>query len=124
MMPHGWQAWLIALILVLISPTGRANTNSVAMALGKLVLATRTAGTTDYIRHGENGLLVTPNDATELRAAVDRLMADGHLRAKLGNAARADIVNKHLPHHYSRMVRARLLARNSRLCSPRATATT
>lgn len=36
MMPHGWQAWLIALILVLISPTGRANTNSVAMALGKL----------------------------------------------------------------------------------------
>lgn len=61
-----------------------------AMALGKPVVATRTHGTVDYVRHGENGLLVAPGDAAEVAAAVNRVVADGGLAARLGTAALAD----------------------------------
>ena len=79
-----------------------------AMALGKAVIATRTAGTVDYIRHGENGLLVDPYDPVALRKAIDLLLSDSVLRHRLGKNARADVVENHLPHHYTRQLRAAL----------------
>ncbi|HRX06595.1 MAG TPA: glycosyltransferase, partial [Kiritimatiellia bacterium] len=44
-------------------------------------------GTTDYLRDNENALLVEPGDAAGLAAAVNRLLADPDLAARL--AARA-----------------------------------
>jgi len=76
-----------------------------AMILGKAVIATRTAGTEDYFTDGENGVLVAPGDVTELRSAIQRLMADASLRQRLGNAARKTVTRGLMPHHYSRSVR-------------------
>lgn len=76
-----------------------------AMALGKAIVATRTAATVDYIRHGENGLLVDPYNPGALREAIDRLMFDPMLRRRLGAAARQDVVARYLPHHYTEQIR-------------------
>lgn len=61
-----------------------------AMAMGKPVIATRTVGTVDYIRDGENGLLVEPGDAQALAKAVNRLLEDSALARRLAAAALAD----------------------------------
>ena len=58
-----------------------------AMAMGKPVVATRSIGTTDYLRDNENALLVDPTNPQALAAAVNRLLADSALAARL--AARA-----------------------------------
>jgi len=58
-----------------------------AMHAGKPVVATRSIGTTDYLRDNENALLAAPGDAAGLAAAVNRLLADPDLAARL--AARA-----------------------------------
>lgn len=54
-----------------------------AMAAGRPVIATGTGGSGEYLRDGENALLVAPGDAEALRAAVERLAADEVLRARL-----------------------------------------
>jgi glycosyltransferase involved in cell wall biosynthesis len=60
-----------------------------AAAAGKPMIASRIGGLQDIVVDGETGLLVTPGDSDELRAALVRLATDGALRARLGaNAAR------------------------------------
>ena len=59
-----------------------------AMAMGKAVIATRTAGQTDVITDGENGLTVAPGDVAGWRDAISRLRGDAALRARLGSNAR------------------------------------
>jgi glycosyltransferase involved in cell wall biosynthesis len=59
-----------------------------AMAWGVPVAATPVAGVRDLVRDGANGLLVPPNDATALRAALKRLLTDSALRARLVAAGR------------------------------------
>jgi glycosyltransferase involved in cell wall biosynthesis len=59
-----------------------------AMALGKPVIASRATGNAVIIRDGEDGLLVEPMDATAWAAAIDRLLAEPRLAARLGAAAR------------------------------------
>lgn len=76
-----------------------------AMALGKAIVATRTAATIDYIRHEENGLLVEAYNPSVLREAIDRLMRDAALRSRLGAAARQDVLTRYLPHHYTKQIR-------------------
>jgi glycosyltransferase involved in cell wall biosynthesis len=60
------------------------------MALGKPVVATRAAGTVDYIRDGENGLLVAPGDAEALANAVNRLLRDPEFADRLAEAGLRD----------------------------------
>lgn len=82
------------LLVVPLHPTGRATGQVVmldAMAMGKPVIATRTPGTVDYIRHGENGWLVEPGDADGLARAIATLLADPALRRRLGDQALADV---------------------------------
>lgn len=76
-----------------------------AMALGKLVIATETAGTADYIRHMHTGILVPVGDAAALRAALAS-SEDAGSRERIGAAARAEVAARLLPHHYSTNVRA------------------
>jgi glycosyltransferase involved in cell wall biosynthesis len=55
-----------------------------AMSMGKAVVCTRTTGQTDTVVDGVNGVYVTAGGAGELRAAIDRLLADSVEAAKLG----------------------------------------
>jgi glycosyltransferase involved in cell wall biosynthesis len=60
-----------------------------AMHQGKPVLATTTVGAVagGLVVDGETGLVVAPGDARALADAIDRLLADGPLRARLGARA-------------------------------------
>ncbi len=60
-----------------------------AMARGRPVVATGTGGSAEYLRDGDNALLVARGDAAALAAAVDRLAADAPLRARLREAGLA-----------------------------------
>jgi glycosyltransferase involved in cell wall biosynthesis len=59
-----------------------------AMAMGKPIVCTLTSGQDDTIIEGETGLYVPPGDAGAMRAAIDRLLDDPELAARLGEAAR------------------------------------
>lgn len=59
-----------------------------AMAAGCAVVAAAAGGPTEIVRPEVDGLLVPPGDPIALAAALDRLIADPDLRARLGAAAR------------------------------------
>ena len=64
-----------------------------AMACGATAISTRVSGIPELIHHEENGLLVTPSQATELADAMARLLADAPLRTRLAQAARNTIIH-------------------------------
>jgi glycosyltransferase involved in cell wall biosynthesis len=59
-----------------------------AMAMGKPVIVTRTAGQTDTIIDGETGIYVKPGDVAELRGKIQALLASDAARRRLGEAGR------------------------------------
>jgi len=59
-----------------------------AMAWGRPVVASAVGGLADAVEDGVTGLLVPPGDVAALRGALERLLADPELRARLGAAAR------------------------------------
>jgi glycosyltransferase involved in cell wall biosynthesis len=59
-----------------------------AMGYAMAVVATEVGGIPELIEPGENGLLVAPEDAVGLGAAIEELLADPELRRRLGMAAR------------------------------------
>ena len=59
-----------------------------AMALGKPIVTTRAGGNTDLIEHGAHGLLVPPRDAPALAGALEALLGDPGLAARVGASAR------------------------------------
>src|SRR5690606_31708938 len=59
-----------------------------AMASGLGVIATPVGAVEDIVRDGETGLLVAPGDDAALADALTRLVSDGELRTRLGDAAR------------------------------------
>jgi glycosyltransferase involved in cell wall biosynthesis len=59
-----------------------------AMAWGRPVVASAVGGLTDAVEDGVTGLLVPPGDVARLRAAIERLLGDPELRARLGTAGR------------------------------------
>lgn len=82
-----------AIVVIPLLPAERSTGQVVlfeAMALGKPIVATRTAGTADYIRDGENGLLVSPGDAGGLADAINRLLENPTLADRLASSALAD----------------------------------
>jgi glycosyltransferase involved in cell wall biosynthesis len=54
----------------------------------RAVVASDRGGLADQVADGETGLLVPPGDAGALAAAMARLLADGDLRARMGEAGR------------------------------------
>jgi len=60
-----------------------------AMALGTPCVATDVTGVPEVIRNEETGLLVRSGDPDALAAALERLLGDAALRARLAHAARA-----------------------------------
>jgi glycosyltransferase involved in cell wall biosynthesis len=59
-----------------------------AMAWGRPVVATAVGGLRDAVEDEVTGLLVPPRDVAALRTALERLLGDQELRARLGAAAR------------------------------------
>ena len=59
-----------------------------AMAWRRPVVASAVGGLTDAVEDGVTGLLVPPGDVGALRAAIERLLGDAELRARLGKAGR------------------------------------
>ena len=62
-----------------------------AMTSGKPVVSTTVAGIPELVAQNETGLLVPPQDAPALAAAIARLARDGALRTSLGRAGRVRI---------------------------------
>ena len=59
-----------------------------AMAWGRPVVASAVGGLPDAVEDDVTGLLVPPRDVAALRAALERLLGDAELRARLGAAGR------------------------------------
>jgi glycosyltransferase involved in cell wall biosynthesis len=60
-----------------------------AMSAGMAIVATEVGGVPDVVEDGVEALLVAPEDPGALAAALERLLADGELRERLGRAAQA-----------------------------------
>ncbi len=71
-----------------------------AAASGLPVVAPRAGGPIDLVDHGTTGLLFEPDDASDLRAAIERLSTDAALRARMGEAGRRRV----LPRSWSAVV--------------------
>jgi glycosyltransferase involved in cell wall biosynthesis len=59
-----------------------------AMAAGLPVVATNVGGVSELVLDGETGFLVPPGDPRSLAGAIERLLDDSALRARLGAAGR------------------------------------
>jgi hypothetical protein len=73
-----------------VSPSG-VTTLYEAMAMGCAVIASDVGSTRHVVVDGQNGVLVPVGDNAALRSAMERLMGDATLRARLGAAARRTI---------------------------------
>jgi glycosyltransferase involved in cell wall biosynthesis len=62
-----------------------------AMACGRPVIASDIGGLRDIVIDGETGLRVPPGDASALRQAIERLLADPDLRRQFGEAGRRHV---------------------------------
>jgi glycosyltransferase involved in cell wall biosynthesis len=65
-----------------------------AMAMGRPIVVTATAGQRDIVEDGVTGLMVPPGDAAAMREAVLGLLADPAERRRLGEAARQAAVER------------------------------
>ena len=65
-----------------------------AMANGMAVVAGDVGGIPEMVEDGRSGLLVPPNDADALAAALRRLLSDVDLREQLGAAARERVLDR------------------------------
>lgn len=58
-----------------------------AMVCGRAVVVSQACGAAELFEPNRDALVIAPGDAPELAAAIDRLVTDAKLRAKLGVAA-------------------------------------
>ncbi len=64
-----------------------------AMSVGKAVVSTDTGGIAEWLRNGENALLVPPDDIPALRNALERCLNEPGLIEALGENARETFAN-------------------------------
>jgi glycosyltransferase involved in cell wall biosynthesis len=77
---------------------GSAKVTYEAAACGLAQITTRESG--DVVLHGENGLLIPPNDPAALAAAIESLHRDPALAAKMGAAGRRRVVEHFTWDHF------------------------
>jgi glycosyltransferase involved in cell wall biosynthesis len=90
--PHAEVERLLERASVVVAPCEREGFGlaaAEAMAFGRPVVAAAGGALLELVTDDETGLLVPPRDASALRAAVERLLADPALRQRLGNEAHA-----------------------------------
>jgi glycosyltransferase involved in cell wall biosynthesis len=75
-----------------------------AQAAGLPVVACAGWGASEVVRHNETGLLCAPGDWPQFTRHIMRLLVDGDLRHKMGNAAAQHIACHHDLHiNYKRL---------------------
>jgi glycosyltransferase involved in cell wall biosynthesis len=107
---------------VVVVPSRREGYGMVAreaMAYGRPVVATGVGGLLDAVEDGVTGLVVPPGDVDALRTALERLLGDLELRARLGAAARERALGATSPEAYVRSLREAYAAALSRAGSAR-----
>lgn len=77
-----------------------------AMARGRPVISTEVVGIPEVVRHGRTGLLVAPDDAPALAAAVLKLAHDPAFARELGAAGRALVAERFDPRHSALRLRS------------------
>jgi glycosyltransferase involved in cell wall biosynthesis len=65
-----------------------------ALACGAPVVATAVGGIPEQIRDGETGFLSKPGDPNAMSAAISSLLKDASLRSAMGQAGRADVLER------------------------------
>jgi N-acetyl-alpha-D-glucosaminyl L-malate synthase BshA len=65
-----------------------------ALACGVPVVASRVGGLPEVVRHGVTGFLEPLGDVGAMASRVGQLLDDGPLRRRMGEAARADVVER------------------------------
>lgn len=77
-----------------------------AMASGKPAIACRGQGIEEIITHGNNGWLIPVDGLEELAQALQTLLGDSELRARIGRAARQTIIESlALSHQAERLIK-------------------
>ena len=66
-----------------------------AMAMAKPIVVSERAILHEYVEDGVDALVVSPEDPTALRAAIEQVLGDAELARRLGQAARARIDRAH-----------------------------
>lgn len=66
-----------------------------AMATARPVVASERAILRDYVEDGREALVVPPEDPSALREAIERVLSDGGLAQRLGEAGRARVERAH-----------------------------
>jgi glycosyltransferase involved in cell wall biosynthesis len=87
---HAWRRSLFG-VLPSVGPEACATVIMEAMASGKAVVATDIGGMPDLVDPGATGLLVPPGDAQALAQAMQGLLDDGALLARLGTTSLARV---------------------------------
>jgi glycosyltransferase involved in cell wall biosynthesis len=85
---------------VLVSPSlhdGLPNAVLEAMACGLPIVGASAGGIPDVVIDGESGLLIPPGDVSALVYAITTLLDDPSLRQRLGQNARARVLQKFTP---------------------------
>ena len=65
-----------------------------AMACGLPVIATRSGGAAELLRHGQNALAFTPGDPLELGSRIHELQIQPVLRCQMAEVAQAEVANQ------------------------------
>jgi len=84
----------------LVLPTLEDNCPMVvleAMAAGLPVIASKVGGVPDLIRDGETGLMFDPSTPDNMREVTGKMMADADLRARIGQAGKAEALERFHP---------------------------
>ncbi len=89
-----------------------------AMAMGKAVICTRTAGQVDVIEDGVTGIMVPAGDPQALRAAMHDLWNDPERAAAMGARGRAYVERHHTLEHFCINVRQAMAAALSGTAAP------
>lgn len=73
---------------------GLPNVLVEALSLGLAVVSTRVSAIPELVQDGVTGLLVGPDDAAALAAALETLLSDADLRERLGAAGRSVVAEQ------------------------------
>ncbi|MBC8466748.1 MAG: glycosyltransferase family 4 protein [Deltaproteobacteria bacterium] len=76
-----------------------------AMASGLPVVATRSGGVPEIVRHNQDGILVSPGSVQELIKVIKELLEDGQLRRRLAESGKERAQVFSLDAHVSEMVK-------------------
>jgi glycosyltransferase involved in cell wall biosynthesis len=85
-----------------------------AHAAGRPVVASATGGTEDWLEDGQSGLTVPPADARALARALEELLRDPDMQARMGAAGRASVAARFSrERHVEALLRAYRTARSA-----------